>query len=58
MKQLINFLYKLSRQSGRIASRMSDVKNILEGNGDRVIKKAIRREMHKNLNKTMKSINL
>ena len=49
MSKLVNELYK-----GKTASVLNDIENISKGNLDKVIKKKVKREIHKELNKKMK----
>ena len=56
MSDLTSMLYSLARKSGKAASTLNDIENIANGNAGRVIKKAIKREMHKNLNKILRNI--
>jgi len=51
MSKLVNNIYKLSRQFGKTASILNDIENISKGNVDKVIKKRVRREIHKEINK-------
>lgn len=51
---IINELYKISRKTGKAASVLNDVKNLSTGHPDRIIKKAVKRETHKQLNKLIK----
>ena len=51
---IISMLYDLSRTAGKAASISNDVKNLSSGHPERVIKKQIRREMHKNLNSMLR----
>lgn len=51
---IISMLYDLSRTAGKAASIGNDVKNLSSGHPERVIKKQIRREMHKNLNSMLR----
>ena len=54
MSQLTSLLYGLARKSGKAASMINDVENIAKGKPERVIKKAVKREMHKNLNNILR----
>ncbi len=50
-KKTTNDLYQISRTIGKIASLSNDMDNAREGNFDKIAKKHIKREIHKNLNK-------
>lgn len=52
-KKTTNDLYNLSRTIGKIASISNDIDNAKEGNFDKIAKKHIKREIHKNLNKIL-----
>lgn len=54
MSKLVNELYKAIRKLGKTASVLNDIENISKGNLDKVIKKKVKREIHKELNKKMK----
>ena len=54
MSNLVNELYKATRKLGKTASVLNDIENISKGNIDRVVKKRIKREIHKELNKKLK----
>lgn len=54
MSKLVNELYKATRKLGKTASVLNDIENISKGNLDKVIKKKVKREIHKELNKKMK----
>lgn len=54
MSKLVNSIYKLSRQFGKTASILNDIENISKGNVDKVIKKRVRREIHKEINKKLR----
>ena len=54
MSKLVNNIYKLSRQLGKTASIRNDIENISKGNVDKVIKKRVRREIHKEINKKLR----
>ena len=54
MSKLVNELYKSTRKLGKTASVLNDIENISKGNLDKVIKKKVKREIHKELNKKMK----
>ena len=54
MSKLVNNIYKLSRQFGKTASILNDIENISKGNVDKVIKKRVRREIHKEINKNLR----
>lgn len=47
-------LYGLGRDLQKIGSRINDVKNISKGHPEKVIKKAAKRLVFKNINKSMK----
>lgn len=51
MKNIANNLYDASRKIGKVASITNDINNIKEGNFDKIAKKHIKREIHKNINK-------
>lgn len=51
MKEITNALYDASRKIGKVASISNDINNIKEGNFDKVAKKHIKKEIHKNINK-------
>lgn len=54
MSKLVNNIYKLSRQFGKTASILNDIENISKGNIDKVIKKRVRIEIHKEINKKLR----
>ncbi|WP_370781012.1 hypothetical protein [Anaerobutyricum hallii] len=54
MSKLVSNIYKLSRQFGKTASMLNDIENLSKGNVDKVIKKRVRREIHKEINKKLK----
>jgi len=54
MSELTSLLYSATRKIGKAASTLNDVENIANGHADRVVKKAIKREMHKNLNSILR----
>lgn len=54
MSKLVNGLFRLTRQLGKTASILNDVENISKGNVDKVIKKKVKREVHKEINRKMK----
>ena len=54
MSKLVNEIYKATRKLGKTASVLNDIENISKGNLDKVIKKKVKREIHKELNKKMK----
>lgn len=51
MKNIADNLYDASRKFGKVASITNDINNIKEGNFDKIAKKHIKREIHKNINK-------
>ena len=53
---MTSLLYDLSRKIGKAASVSNDVKNVANGHPERILKKAVKREMHKNLNKILRNI--
>lgn len=54
MSKLVNNLYKITRQLGKTASVLNDVENISKGNVDKVVKKHIKREIHKGIDKKLR----
>lgn len=54
MSKLVNNIYKLSRQFGKTVSILNDIENISKGNVDKIIKKRVRREIHKEINKKLR----
>lgn len=56
MANLTSLLYDLSRAAGKAASISNDMKNLANGHPERVLKKQIKREMHKNLNKVLRGL--
>ena len=54
MSKLVNELYKATKKKKKTASVLNDIENISKGNLDKVIKKKVKREIHKELNKKMK----
>ena len=51
---LTSLLYDLTRLVGKAASVSNDARNISNGRPDLVVKKQIKREMYKNINKIMR----
>lgn len=49
-----NLLYQLGRLFSKAGSISNDVKNIAEGKPEKVLTKAINREMHKGLNSILR----
>ena len=47
-------LYGLGREFQKIASRMNDVKNLAKGHPERVLKKAVKREIYKGVSKGLR----
>ena len=58
MKKLRNILYRISRSSGRTASRLTDIQNIRKGRLGRVVKKRARRKGFRAFNKFLRKVGL
>ena len=54
MSKLVSNIYKLSWQFGKTTTKKNDIENLSKGNVDKVIKKRVRREIHKEVNKKLK----
>jgi hypothetical protein len=50
-KKTTNDLYKATRTLGKIASLSNDLDNLKEGRIDKVVKKRVKREIHKDIDK-------
>lgn len=51
-----SILYEIARTSGKAGSLANDAKNLSRGHPDRVLKKRLNREVHKNLNSILRSM--
>lgn len=56
MANLTSILYDIGRASHKAASLGNDAKNIARGKPERVLKKAAKRELYKNINKILRNI--
>lgn len=54
MSKLVNMLYTATRKMGKTATVLNDLENISKGKVDKVVKKRVKRELHKSLNKLTK----
>lgn len=54
MSKLTSTLYNIARKAGKVGSVLNDVENIASGKPEKVVKKALNREIHKAINKMIK----
>ena len=53
---LTSMLYDLGRIANKTASLGNDAKNLANGKPEKVLKKAAKREMYRNINKIMRKL--
>jgi len=51
MSKLVNGLYDVARKAGKTASVLNDVENLAKGKPEKVVKKHVKKNLHKGLNK-------
>ena len=56
MSSISSILYTLTRTMGSVASKTNDIENIANGHPERVLKKALKRELYRNINKVTRKM--
>lgn len=56
MANLGSLLYQIGRTSSKVGSRVNDAKHLMNGQPEKVLKKAAKREMYKNINKILRGL--
>lgn len=54
MSKITNNLFDLTRTLGKAASISNDIDNLKNGNIDKVIKKQVKKDIYKNIDKLLK----
>lgn len=57
LKSIKKALYKVSRTSGKLASKITDIETLASGDPEKIIKRVARKKVYKESNKIARKIN-